>query len=50
MDKYILPRKEAITVFFCFCFWIFFILLVKGNYSCIFPVFTLEFDLIAADL
>ena len=50
MDKYILSRKEAITVFFAFAFGYFLSCLLRAITAALCPVFTLEFDLMAADL
>ena len=50
MDNYILPRKQAITVFFAFAFGYFLSCLLRAITATLSPVFTLEFDLMAADL
>ena len=50
MDNYILPRKQAITVFFVFAFGYFLSCLLRAITATLSPVFTLEFDLMAADL
>ena len=50
MDKYILPRKKAITVFFIFAFGYFLSCLLRAITATLSPVLTLEFELMAADL
>ena len=50
MDNYILPRKQVITVFFVFAFGYFLSCLLRAITATLSPVFTLEFDLMAADL
>jgi len=50
MDNYILPRKQAITVFFAFAFGYFLSCLLRAITATLSPVLTLEFDLMAADL
>ena len=50
MDNYVLPRKQVITVFFVFAFWYFLSCLLRAITATLSPVFTLEFDLMAADL
>ena len=50
MDNYILPRKQVITVFFVFAFGYFLSCLLRSITATLSPVFTLEFDLMAADL
>ena len=50
MDNYILPRKQVITVFFAFAFGYFLSCLLRSITATLSPVFTLEFDLMAADL
>ncbi|MDC0585884.1 MFS transporter [Candidatus Pelagibacter sp.] len=50
MDKYILPRKQAITVFFAFAFGYFLSCLLRAITATLSPVLTLEFELMAADL
>ena len=49
-DNYILPRKQAITVFFAFAFGYFLSCLLRAITATLSPVLTLEFDLMAADL
>ena len=50
MDNYILPKKQAITVFFVFAFGYFLSCLLRAITATLSPVLTLEFDLMAADL
>jgi len=50
MDNYILPRKQAITVFFVFAFGYFLSCLLRAITATLSPVLTLEFELMAADL
>ena len=50
MDNYILPRKQVITVFCVFAFGYFLSCLLRAITATLSPVFTLEFDLMAADL
>ena len=50
MDNNILPRKQVITVFFVFAFGYFLSCLLRAITATLSPVFTLEFDLMAADL
>ena len=50
MDNYILPRKQAITIFFVFAFGYFLSCLLRAITATLSPVLTLEFDLMAADL
>jgi len=50
MDNYILPRKQAITVFFAFAFGYFLSCLLRAITATLSPVLTLEFELMAADL
>ena len=50
MDNYVLPRKQVITVFFVFAFGYFLSCLLRAITATLSPVFTLEFDLMAADL
>ena len=50
MDNYILPRKQAITVFFAFAFGYFLSCMLRAITATLSPVLTLEFDLMAADL
>ena len=50
MDNYILPKKQAIIVFFVFAFGYFLSCLLRAITATLSPVLTLEFDLMAADL
>ena len=50
MDNNILTRKQVITVFFVFAFGYFLSCLLRAITATLSPVFTLEFDLMAADL
>ncbi len=50
MDNYILPKKQAITVFFAFAFGYFLSCFLRAITATLSPVLTLEFDLMAADL
>ena len=50
MENYILPRREAITVFFVFAFGYFLSCLLRAITATLSPVLTLEFELMAADL
>ena len=50
MKNYILPRREAITVFFVFAFGYFLSCLLRAITATLSPVLTLEFELMAADL
>ena len=50
MNNYILPRKQAITVFFVFAFGYFLSCLLRAITATLSPVLTLEFELMAADL
>ena len=50
MDNNILPRKQVISVFFVFAFGYFLSCLLRAITATLSPVFTLEFDLMAADL
>ena len=50
MENYILPRRQAITVFFVFAFGYFLSCLLRAITATLSPVLTLEFDLMAADL
>ena len=50
MDNYILPRKQAVTVFFAFAFGYFLSCMLRAITATLSPVLTLEFDLMAADL
>ncbi|MDA7440225.1 MFS transporter [Candidatus Pseudothioglobus singularis] len=50
MDNYILPKKQAIAVFFVFAFGYFLSCLLRAITATLSPVLTLEFDLMAADL
>ena len=50
MDNYILPKKQAIIVFFVFAFGYFLSCLLRAITATLSPVLTIEFDLMAADL
>ena len=50
MDNYILPKRQAITVFFVFAFGYFISCLLRAITATLSPVLTLEFELMAADL
>jgi MFS family permease len=50
MEKYILPKRQAITVFFVFAFGYFLSCLLRAITATLSPVLTLEFELMAADL
>jgi len=50
MDNYILPRKQAITVFFIFAFGYFLSCLLRAITATLSPVLTSEFELTAANL
>ena len=50
MENYILPRRQAITVFFVFAFGYFLSCLLRAITATLSPVLTLEFELMAADL
>ena len=50
MNNYILPKKQAIIVFFVFAFGYFLSCLLRAITATLSPVLTLEFDLMAADL
>lgn len=50
MENHILPRREAITVFFVFAFGYFLSCLLRAITATLSPVLTLEFELMAADL
>ena len=50
MDKYILPKKKAIGVFFVFAFGYFLSCLLRAITATLSPILTLEFNLLAADL
>ena len=50
MDNYILPRKQAITVFFVFAFGYFLSCLLRAITATLSPILTSEFELMAADL
>ena len=50
MENYILPKKQAITVFFVFAFGYFLSCLLRAITATLSPVLTLEFELMAADL
>ncbi len=50
MDKYILPKNQAITVFLVFAIGYLLSCLLRAITATLSPVFTSEFDLMAADL
>ena len=50
MDNYILPKRQAITVFFVFAFGYFLSCLLRAITATLSPLLTSEFDLLAADL
>ena len=50
MDKYILPKNQAITVFLVFAIGYLLSCLLRAITATLSPVFTFEFDLMAADL
>tara|TARA_B100000482_G_scaffold118803_1_gene85826 strand:+ start:806 stop:2041 length:1236 start_codon:yes stop_codon:yes gene_type:complete len=50
MENYILPKKQAITVFFVFAFGYFLSCLLRAITATLSPILTLEFELLAADL
>ena len=50
MDNYILPRKQAISVFFVFAFGYFLSCLLRAITATLSPILTSEFELMAADL
>jgi len=50
MNKYILPKNRAITVFLVFAFGYFLSCLLRAITATLSPVLTLEFNLLAADL
>jgi len=50
MDKYILPKKKAIGVFFVFAFGYFLSCLLRAITATLSPILTSEFNLLAADL
>ena len=50
MENYILPKKQAITVFFVFAFGYFLSCLLRAITATLSPTLTLEFNLLAADL
>ena len=50
MKNYILPKRQAITVFFVFAFGYFLSCLLRAITATLSPVLTLEFELMAADL
>ena len=50
MDNYILPKRQAIIVFFVFAFGYFLSCLLRAITATLSPVLTLEFELMAADL
>jgi MFS family permease len=50
MENYILPKKQAIIVFFVFAFGYFLSCLLRAITATLSPVLTSEFNLLAADL
>ena len=50
MENYILPKRQAITVFFVFAFGYFLSCLLRAITATLSPVLTIEFELMAADL
>ena len=50
MENYILPKRQAIIVFFVFAFGYFLSCLLRAITATLSPVLTLEFELMAADL
>ena len=50
MENYILPKRQAITVFFVFAFGYFLSCLLRAITATLSPILTLEFELLAADL
>ena len=50
MENYILPKRQAITVYFVFAFGYFLSCLLRAITATLSPVLTLEFELMAADL
>ncbi len=50
MDKYILPKNQAITIFIVFAFGYFLSCLLRAITATLSPILTSEFDLLAADL
>ena len=50
MEKYILPKKQAIIVFFVFAFGYFLSCLLRAITATLSPVLTSEFNLLSADL
>ena len=50
MEKYILPKRRAITVFLVFAFGYFLSCLLRAITATLSPILTLEFELLAADL
>ena len=50
MENYILPKRQAITVFFVFAFGYFLSCLLRAITATLSQVLTLEFELMAADL
>ena len=50
MENYILPKRQAITVFFVFAFGYFLSCLLRAITATLSPVLTSEFNLLAADL
>ena len=50
MDNYILPKRQAITIFFVFAFGYFLSCLLRAITATLSPILTSEFELQAADL
>ena len=50
MEKYILPKKQAIIVFFVFAYGYFLSCLLRAITATLSPVLTSEFNLLSADL
>ena len=50
MENYILPKRQAITVFFVFAFGYFLSCLLRAITATLSPILTSEFNLLAADL
>ena len=50
MENYILPKKQAIVVFFVFAFGYFLSCLLRAITATLSPLLTSEFNLLAADL
>ena len=50
MENYILPKRQAITVFFVFAFGYFLSCLLRAITATLSPILTSDFNLLAADL